>query len=60
MLRDTPRHQMAAAFTGSAEIKDGLTVLTISPDLSPFGPGTYIFAVSRVGGDPWTCRVELK
>ena len=60
MLRDTPERGVAAAFSGSAEIRDGLTVLTISPDISTFASGTYIFAVSRVGGDPWTCRVELK
>jgi hypothetical protein len=58
MLRDGSR-EVVAAFTGSAEIRDGLTVLTISPDLSPFEPGTYIFSVSRGGAGRQTCRVQV-
>lgn len=60
MLRDRGNREPVATFSGSAEIKDGLTVLTVSPDLSGFESGTYVFSVSRDGGNPWTCRVELK
>jgi hypothetical protein len=60
VLRDGSSGEPLATFTGAAEIRDGLTVLQVSPDLSPLGPGTYIFSVSRNGSDPTTCRVVLQ
>ena len=36
-----------ATFSGIAQIDNGLTVLRISPDFSPFQPGTYSLAIRR-------------
>lgn len=49
-----------STFTGDAEIREGLTVLQVSADLSRFGPGTYVFSVLRNGSSPWSCRVVLQ
>jgi hypothetical protein len=47
-------------FAGSAEIRNGLTVLQISADLSRFDPGTYMLSVSREGTTSRsTCRFIL-
>jgi len=35
---------------GTAQIENGLTILRITPDLSPFEPGTYILAIRRGTG----------
>ena len=36
-----------ATFSGIAQIDNGLTLLRISPDFSPFQPGTYSLAIRR-------------
>lgn len=48
-----------ASFSGRAEIRDGLTVLQVSPDLSRFPPGMYVLSVSRRNGPLWTCKFVL-
>ncbi len=59
LLRDGGGTSPLATFSGSAEIRDGLTVLQVAPDLSQFPPGTYEFSVSRENTAPWTCRFVL-
>ena len=48
-----------ATFAGSADLRDGLTVLRVSPDLSSFAPGTYVLTVLRDGTRRWSCRFVL-
>jgi hypothetical protein len=48
-----------ATLTGTAEIRDGLTVLRATVDLSRFSAGTYIISVSRDGNAAWICRFLL-
>ena len=51
---------VVSTYTGSAAIRDGLTVLQVSADLSQLPAGTYVFSVSPNGSNPWTCRVVLE
>jgi hypothetical protein len=37
--------------TGTAQLENGQTVLHITPDLSSFDPGDYLFAIRRTGGE---------
>jgi hypothetical protein len=59
LMQDEGASTSLASFSGQAEIRDGLTVLQVSPDLSRFAPGTYVLSVSREGGQRWTCRFVL-
>ncbi len=60
LLLDGNNSTKVAAFSGIAEIRDGLTVLQVSPDLSGYGSGTYVLSVSRNNSDSWTCRFILQ
>jgi hypothetical protein len=48
-----------ATFAGNAEVRDGLTILRVSPDLSDFPPGTYVLAVLHDQVQLWSCRFRL-
>ena len=48
-----------ATFSGTAEIKDGFTILQLSPDLSMFTPGIYVISVLRGGVALWSCQFRL-
>lgn len=59
LLRDERTAVPLASFSGTAEIRDGLTVLQVSLDFSTFPPGTYLLAVSREGEPSWKCKFVL-
>ena len=59
LLPDEKGASPLATSTGTARIRDGLTVLEVSPDFSSFTPGTYVLSVSREGGSVWSCRFVL-
>ena len=58
-IRNENDRSPLAAFSGTAEIRDGLTVLRIHADLSHLPEGTYILWVSRQTSTLWTCRFVL-
>jgi hypothetical protein len=59
LYRDDKGSVPLATFSGTAHIRDGLTVLELSPDLSSFAAGTYVLSVSRESGSVWNCRFVL-
>ena len=48
-----------ASFSGNADLRDGLTILELSPDLSSFPPGVYTILVLRGGSPLWSCQFRL-
>jgi hypothetical protein len=50
---------LLARFAGAAEIKEGLTVLKVSPDFSMYTPGIYTISVLRDGAALWSCQFHL-
>jgi hypothetical protein len=59
LMRDEKDTAPLAVFSGYAEIRGGLTVLQVSPDLSGLVPGTYVLSVSQNSSSRWTCRFIL-
>ncbi len=58
-VRNENEHSVLASFTGTADIRDGLTVLRIHADLSKLRPGVYVLSVSRRASQLWLCRFAL-
>lgn len=50
LLKNPTDHVPLTTSTGTAHIENGLTILRITPDFSPYEPGTYIIAIRRGTG----------
>jgi hypothetical protein len=59
LLREISETTPLASASGTARIEKGLTVLTLSPDFSRMGEGTYILAIRRVRGEWRYYRIRL-
>jgi hypothetical protein len=58
-VRNENEGSVLASFTGTADIRDGLTVLRIHADLSKLRPGIYVLSVSRQSSQLWLCRFAV-